>query len=250
MMESEPHHVLRIAHAHGNRRRRIEQALAADVDLIEADVRFDGSRIWVRHEVRAPLLPLLYNGRINRFHREGPWALSLGRMFVRLDLAPIPFDELLDSVGDGAGLMLDLKAAPYSVGRERRFVDAMLSMLDSWFHGQIDFCGSWRLLDLVREARPDQRVHYSVDDDQGWQAFARRLGGSASVRAITIQSSMLDDARESFLRREGVEFFVWDIEREAQAQQAIRRGASGIISHHLDVLNALTPSDIRGREAS
>ena len=146
--------IVRIAHAHGNRRRLIEQALGAGVDFIEADLRYDRGRIWVRHEFRAPLLPLLYNGPVERFHRQGPWALTVRRRSLRLDVAPIPIDELLDMVGDGAGLMLDLKAAPYSAKDASQFVEVLRELLSSWHHGRISFCGSWRLLDLVREANP------------------------------------------------------------------------------------------------
>ncbi len=232
--------VLRIAHAHGNRRRRIEQALAAGVDMIEADLRFDGSRIWVRHELRAPLLPLLYNGRINRFHREGPWAVYIARAFMRLDIAPISFDELLDR-SHGVGLMLDLKRGRYSGAEKRRFIETTFGILDRWHHGPIGFCGSWQLLDSVREVRPDQTLYYSVDDSSGWRALEARVVATPP-RAITIQARMLDDEREATLRRLGLEYIVWDVERPEQAADAIRRGASGIISHHLDVLGDLPPA--------
>lgn len=231
--------VLRIAHAHGNRRQRIKEALAAGVDLIEADVRFSRGRLWVRHELKAPFVPILFNGHVNEFHRRGPYALSLPRGFVRLNVAPIPFDELLDTVGGRAGLLLDLKAGTYSASARERFMDTMLTMLDTWYHGTVRFCGNWRLLDSVRARRPNQPVHYSVDHESAWQSFLARQEGNAAASAITIRSRMLDDERAAYLRRNSVEFYCWDVESRKEALDAIARGASGLISHHLHVFREL-----------
>jgi hypothetical protein len=242
--------VVRIANAHGNRRHRLQQAIAADIDFIEADLRYDRGRIWVRHEFRAPLLPLLYNGQVERFHRQGPWALTLRRLFLRLDLAPIAIDELLDTVGDDAGLFLDLKAAPYSSKDASRFIDVLLGLLKNWHHGPVSFCGSWPLLDLVGTASPEHSVYYSVDDDAGWATFAARVGTPAAIRAITIRRDMLDSERASFLQRSGVEYYCWNVETAVEAETAIDRGATGIISHHLDVLAALQRARPSRTEAS
>ncbi len=100
--------LVRIAHAYGNRRRRIEQALAAGVDLIEADLRYQDGRVWIRHELRVGRLPLLHNARLSGIHRQGPWALTLGPLFLRLDVRPIDLPELLRGVSGRAGLLLDL----------------------------------------------------------------------------------------------------------------------------------------------
>jgi glycerophosphoryl diester phosphodiesterase len=232
---------LRIAHAHGNRRPRIEEALAAGVDLIEADVRFSRGRLWVRHELKAPFVPLLFNGHVNEFHRRGPYALSLPRSFVRLNVSPIPFDELLDRVGGHAGLLLDLKSGAYSAGGRDRFIETLLTILDTWYHGTVRFCGNWQLLDEVRKRRPHQLLHYSVDDESDWHRLQERQAGGLPARAITIRSRMLDPERGADLRRLGLEFYCWDIESRKEALAAIDRGASGLISHHLKVLRDLAP---------
>jgi hypothetical protein len=50
---------------------------------------------------------------------------------------------------------------------------------------------------------------------------------------------MLDVARGEELRRLGLEFYCWDIETRQEALAAIDRGASGLISHHLNVFRDL-----------
>jgi glycerophosphoryl diester phosphodiesterase len=244
-------HVLRIAHAHGNRRHRIEEAMAAGVDLIEADIRHYRGRIWVRHEFRAPFLPVLYNGRLNPFHRQGPWALSLRRLFLRLDLNPLPLDELLDIVGDRVGILFDLKYARYPEREARAFVHTLLHMLETWFHGPIDFCGNWSLLDLV-VAEHDARlpVHYSIDGERQWKKLLQQIQAGTPFRTITIRRSMLDDQRAEILRAAGIDYYCWDIDSSTEAEAAIERGASGIISHNLDVLSALPAPPGRRKEAS
>lgn len=202
----------------------------------------------VRHEQKAPLLPLLYNGHVNEFHRQGPYALSLRRAFVRLDFRPIVLDELLDVVGTRAGLLLDLKEAPYSAATRARFVDAVLTMLDTWSHGLIRFCGDWRLLDEVQTRRPAQPVHYSIDHPTAWRHLLAREVSLPAVRAITIRQDLLDDDRAAYLRRSGIECYAWNIETSGDAQRAIERGAAGVISHHLEVFDDLAP--VRRSDAS
>jgi glycerophosphoryl diester phosphodiesterase len=187
------------------------------------------------------LLPLLYNGHVNEFHRQGPYALSFRRAFVRLDLKPILFDELLAVVGTRAGLLIDLKEAAYSPAVRVRFVDAVLTMLDSRAHGTIRFCGDWRLLDEVRARRPAQIVHYSVDHEAAWLQLRAREASLPPVRAITIRQDMLDDDRAAYLRRGGIEYFAWNLETRDEAQRAIERGAAGLISHHLEAFDDLAP---------
>jgi hypothetical protein len=196
----------------------------------------------VRHELKAPFVPLLFNGHVNEFHRRGPYALSLPRTFLRLNVSPIPFDELLDRVGNRAGLLLDLKSGAYTDSDRGRFIDALLAMLDGWYHGMIRFCGNWRLLDTIRQRRPDQLVHYSIDDGADWRRLTERWAGPLPARAITIRARMLDDERAAYLGSADLEFYCWDVETHEEALAAIDFGARGLISHHLNVFrNLRTP---------
>ena len=232
--------LIRIAHAYGNRRHRVDEAVAAGVDLIEADLRWRGGRVWVRHEHRTRFLPVLYNVGLKGIHRDGPWAASLRRLFIRLDVRPILLDELLDRVGQRCGVLLDLKAGAYGAASARAFVAATFATLDaSASSPTVDFCGSWLLLDAVRVQRPEQMVHYSVDSERDWTALQERLTSSNRPRGITIERKLLDETRAAVLRRAGVEFYCWDVANEEDAQYAIRHGAAGIIADDLDMLAAL-----------
>jgi glycerophosphoryl diester phosphodiesterase len=235
--------IVRIAHAAGNRRDRIAGALAAGVDLIEIDVRWRHEAAWVRHERRLPFLPVLYDRDLRGVHRGGPYAATLGRHFFRLELRGLRFRDAVALVGDGAGLLVDLKAAPYRTSEARRFVANLLTTL-AGFAGTLDFCGGWPLLDLVTEARPGQRVHYSVDKAGHWDALVRRMEGGTAPSGISIHPRLLGAERAETLRRAGIDFYCWDIDDAAAAEQAIALGASGINADDLDLLAAL-----RGRTA-
>ena len=89
-----------------------------------------------------------------------------------------------------------------------------------------------------------------MDDDAGWSRFLARLDSPTPIRAITLRHDMLDDERAAFLRKSGVEHYSWNVETAAAAEAAIGRGATGIISHHLDVLANLPREQPRRTEAS
>src|SRR5439155_765309 len=76
--QAEPIHAprgrpLRIAHAYGNTRARLEVAVASAADLIEADVWYRAGKLWVRHEARMTPFPLLVDKRM-RGHSLPLWS--------------------------------------------------------------------------------------------------------------------------------------------------------------------------------
>ncbi|MBI1885124.1 MAG: glycerophosphodiester phosphodiesterase [Chloroflexi bacterium] len=233
-------HVLRIAHGYGNRPQRIAEAVAAGVDMIEADLRYHAGQVWVRHERRLRLLPLLYNYRLSPEHRRGPWALSLGPWFLRLDLRPIRLEGLIETVAGKAGLLLDLKTDGYSRAEARAFLETVREALQG-FAGPVAFCGSWPLLDLLRDLAPNVRAHYSVDNPAQWDALQPRLGVD-DVRAITFRYGLLDEDRAAQLRERGIAFYCWAVRDPAGAERAVALGASGIIADDLEVLKMLAGS--------
>lgn len=246
-----PRPLVRIAHAYGNRRLRLERVLAAGVDLIETDLRFADGIVWVRHEHRLRRLPLLYNTRLRGIHREGPLAVAAGPLYLRLDRTPIRFPEVVAAVSGRGGLMLDLKAGRYTPAEAARFIETVLETLDAArFAGRLDFCGSWRLLDEVRLRAPTQTVHFSVDGERDWSTFRARAGGADEIRGITIQRRLLTDERGAFLREAGVDFYCWDIEDPADAEHAIAQGAAGVIADDLDLLRALAGRPVRTEAAA
>ncbi len=212
--------------------------MAAGVDLIEADLRWYGGAIWVRHERRLPVLPVLWNNRLRGYHRQGPFAVAAGPLWLRLDVRRITFAELLARIDGRAGLMIDLKRDRYTPVAAGRFVRAVLSVIEaSGFRGEVDFCGSWQLLDVVRQERPAQMVHYSIDS----AADAGRLPGLAEggARGVSIQRGLLTAERAAWLREKEIDVIAWDIATREQALAAIERGASGIIADDLAMLGSI-----------
>jgi glycerophosphoryl diester phosphodiesterase len=229
--------LIAIAHAYANRRDRWQRALDAGVDLIETDLRFDGEQVWVRHERRLGPLPLLYDRGLRGIHAQGPYAMRLGRWNLRLELRPIPLRDVARAVSGRAGLLLDFKRGEYGPSATRAFVDQAFGALDAeGFQGALDCCGSWELLDVVRERRPDTRVHYSVDSAADWERMLARLRRDNAVPGVTIKSELLDDARAGELRERGLHFYVWNVFTDDDAQRARRLGAAGIIADDLELL--------------
>ena len=243
--------ILRIAHAYGNRRARIEQALAAGVDMLEADLRWDGKRIWVRHEHRFGVLPLLYNNRLRGIHREGPFARPIGPYWFRLDTHRISFSELLSLTAGKSGLMLDLKWAHYRKGEAKRFIESVFETLErEKFPGEIAFCGGWGLCSLARKARADARVFFSVDGAHEWELAIARLRAITPPPGITIQSRLLTPERAAELSVPGVPFIAWDIETADEASAAIAAGARGLIADDLELLATLAGTPVHAGRAS
>lgn len=238
--------LVRIAHAYGNRRHRIAQAVAAGVDLIETDLRFDRGTVWVRHEHRVPGLPLLFNNRLHGIHREGPYARSFGPLFVRVDVERIRLPEVVAAVSGRSGLLLDLKAGTYTPSTAERFVDAVLGILaTARFDGRLGFCGSWRLLDVVRTKRPDLTLHYSVDRNASWGAFLARAEGPSAIRAVSIQRRLLTEERAKILSDRDVDVYCWDVANAADAADAVACGAAGVIADDLGLLRDLAGTPVR-----
>ncbi|MFN0147177.1 MAG: hypothetical protein ACKVT1_11750 [Dehalococcoidia bacterium] len=234
-----------IAHAYGDRRRRIEAALESGVEWIEADLRWWGGKTWVRHEHRLPGLPVLWNRNLQGIHRAGPLGRSFGPYWLRLDTGRMRFEELLDRTSGRASLMLDFKAQRYSRAESRRFVASVLRTLELRpFAGGIDFCGMWGLLDLVRVFRPAQEVHYSVDAPRDWGLVQPRLAANDPAVGISIRRSLLTPARAAQLRAANTSFFAWDIDEAVQAEVAIAEGAGGILADDLDLLRSLAGRSI------
>ena len=240
-----------IAHAYGDRRHRVEAALAAGVEWIEADLRWSGGKAWVRHEHRLPVLPILWNHRLKGIHREGPLAASLGPYWLRLDVRCMPFEELLDRTSGRAGLLLDFKAQRYSRPQARRFVASVLRSIEFRpFAGGVDFCGMWGLLDLVRQFRPGQDVHYSVDNERGWALLQPRIVAHDAAVGVTIHRRLLTPERAARLRESGTSFYAWGIEDGPQAAAAIGEGALGIIADDLDLLRSIAGAAVRSEGAA
>ena len=223
MSEDVPRPPVGIAHAYGNRRASIEEALAAGVELIEADVWHRAGELWVRHERRLGPIPLLYDRRSIGVRRIGPWALPFVlRFYLRLDMRPLTLRELLQRTQDRCRVLVDVKGRYSQVDREayaRRLVQ-----LAGDGDGDVAVCGqNWALLDEVRTQAPRLEVRYSVERPWQWQELLRRL----------------DAEKVDLLREKGVSIYCWTVDSRPEAGRLLGQGVDGIISNDLWLLASL-----------
>ena len=133
--------------------------------------------------------------------------------------------------------------------RDREDAKANLVVVDrgdgeAGFRGEVDFCGSWELLDLVRRERPGQMVHYSIDSADDAERLFRLAENGAP--GITIHRDLLTAERAAWLRERGFDVIAWDIATREQALAAIELGASGIIADDLAMLRAIAGTPLKG----
>lgn len=235
-----------VAHAYGNSRERIDEAIAAGVELIEADLRYRHGRIDIRHDYRLPIVPVLYNRGLRGIHKEWPWSVSIGSNMIRLDTPRWQLAGLLAYASGRGSLMLDLKRDTYSEDAAQAFVAATAEAIEvGAFAGRIEFCGFWPLLDRMRERLPSAIVRYSVDTPHDWQRFVERLDGPDPIASVTIQRDLLTHQRAQVMRDARVSFLAWDIETAAEADHALAMGATGVIADDLAMLAALRHQPVR-----
>lgn len=229
--------VLRIAHAFGNTRERLQTALAAPVDMIELDVWYRAGQVWVRHEPRLGPLPLLVDKRM-RGHSPPPLSLPLGkRWYVRLDANRLRLEDVLGAAAGGKRLLVDVKG---SYGRdESRAFARVLARLAREFGG-VAVCGQyWPVLDGLRREALELEVRYSVERLGQWEQFVQMAGQDEGVRRVCIEHRFLSGERARFLDERGVDVFCWTVDDAEAARRLVSAGVDGIISNDLDVLAGL-----------
>jgi glycerophosphoryl diester phosphodiesterase len=233
---------LLIAHAYGDRRDLLEKALAAGVDAIEVDAWLRGGRLWARHERRLGPLPVLFDWRRYAYHGLGPWALPVGRAYVRLDARPLPLDEVLATIGGRCRLLIDVKGEgdrSYVAG----YVAALERLLATTGPGQAMLCGQeWRVLDAALGALPGLPVRYSLERPQQWERLWPRLRSGFRPDGLCLHWALVQEQRTSLLAEMGLPFYVWTVDDPALASRVVALGAEGIITNRLDLLEALSPA--------
>ena len=228
---------LRIAHAFGNRRDRIEAAIAADVDFIEADLWYRAGDIWVRHERRLGFLPLLYDRKPRGMNSFGPCSLTVfPNHYVRLDFRPLRLAELLEATRGKRRLLLDLKD-DHSPERARAYAGALARVLREARCAESSIvCGQTDVLDSVREVAPELDVRHSIERQQQWDAFLRRLDADPALRGVCLHHEFLTDPIARLLEERGLEVFCWTVDEREEARRLVALGADGIISNNLTLL--------------
>ncbi len=225
--------LLRVAHSFGNSRRLLQIALASPVDMIEADVRLRGGRLWLGHDRRLPLLPI-YVARQSLEPRE--WSLfRLGPVQVRFLPHPMPLEGLLESAG-ACQLLLDLKQS-YRSESAAEYVGILAASLRRFGREALDcLCGDWIFLDAARRELPETRLYYSVGDSRAWQALVHRFEAGDQINGISLRSNLFDGSSAHLLQTRGVETLCWCVDDPAEAARVTTLGAGGIISNNLPML--------------
>ncbi|MGD0764686.1 MAG: glycerophosphodiester phosphodiesterase [Dehalococcoidia bacterium] len=230
---------LRIAHGFGNSRELIRIALENRVDVVEADVRLRGSRLWLGHDPRLPLLPVQVGRRPINQPPPAHRALRLSPWEARLDLDPLPLAELLVMVDGRCQLLLDLKATR-GTGSARAFVETLIGQLRRSHQARTArLCGDWPLLDEARRVAPELRTYYSVADRRRWQALGRRLEEGEPICGVSLRGRLLNWSTADFLRKRGLEIFCWSVEDHVEAARVARLGVDGVISSDLTILSMI-----------
>lgn len=216
----EPEHPFAIAHA-GNTRRRLALALAADVDVVEADIWRHGRTMSLHHERRLPLLPLLFE----RWH-------------VRLARGLLSIDDLLETVDGRAGLLLDLKSGG------ARAAGALLRALDRHPRtGRVEVSSHhWGTLRRLARARPGVGVYFSIGRQRMLETFERLPRDAVRPAGVSIQHGLLDERRVERLKLRDLRVYAWTVRDVARARLLLQWGVDGITCDDLSILASLQPS--------
>lgn len=234
------HRVVRIAHAHGNDRNRLAQALAAPVDLIEADIWHRGGEFSVHHDRRLNPFPILADRRV-RSHERPAFSLPLwNRYYVRPDFRTLKLTDLLAAARGRKRLLLDLKGRPTGPAIDTFAKHLARRLREAGAVASVEVCGQFHpVLDSLRGAAPETAVRYSIEHEYQWRKLVRLVEERVQIQGICIAHRFLDESRATFCARNDINVFCWTVDDPTQAQALVARGVHGIISNDLGLLAAL-----------
>lgn len=233
----ESRRVVRIAHAYGNSRAALAEALAADCDMIEVDMWYRGGDIRIHHERKQRWLPFLAD-KIMSSHKPGPWSLKIGGLFVRPDIGTPRLDDILQITAGRKRLLLDVKGR-YSAEDLEGYVERLVHLVrkhkaESW----VALCGqTYSVLHRLREVAPDLEVRYSIQQDYQWERFLRLL--ESGVNQVCVAYGFIDADKAKFMDDNNVDLYCWTVDDWAAARRLVSQGVDGIISNDLELLTKL-----------
>lgn len=212
--------LLAIAHRAANSLPALRSAVAAGVDVVEADVHLSRGRLEVRHSKTVGPLPLLWD--------RGPWQLTPRGAPQQL-LLP----ALLAAAPPSVGLMLDLKG----VGRVgARTVQAVGAQLPG---RPVLVCSRWwPSLDGFREVQWARPV-LSCRNRAELARLQRRLRTGPVPYGVSLHGSLLTAPGVAALRDRVERVMTWGVDDLATLERVIAFGVNGIISNDLEVLRAV-----------
>jgi glycerophosphoryl diester phosphodiesterase len=194
----------------------LQSAEQLGVELVECDVHLRRGRLEVWHVKTVGPIPIIWD----RWRLRGPWVPCL--------LLP----DLLDAIGPGTELMLDLK------GFSPRVAGPVADCIDAHGKGRrFTVCSrNWRVLAALA-GRDDVRVVHSVGNRGQLKALRGRLRKGSPVAGISIHKRLLNAPLVAELKRD-VELIVsWPIETMSEARRLGSWGVDGLISKSFDTLH-------------
>ena len=210
--------LLAVAHRAGNNLADLRAALAAGVDLVEADVHLYRDALEVRH--RKAIGPHLY---------WEPWR-ELDR---RRDLVVPELGEVLAMATGDPRLMLDLKGPSHAVAA--RVAAALRTHTPDV---PVAVCTKqWRMLDSFA-ADPHVRRILSASDPLQLARLRARLR-RAPVHGVSIRLRLLTAPVVAELRRSTDLVLAWPVDSEVALARARQIGVTGVISKNLPMLTRL-----------
>jgi glycerophosphoryl diester phosphodiesterase len=241
-------HPLRIAHGYGNSRRQLALALEGPVDYIEADVWYQDGRVAVRHERKLAPLPLLFDEKDENHagHGPGPYGLSLGRWYIKLQIGTRYLEDMLALARGRRRILLDVKWNPS--GRQSAFAGVLARTVRlAAMADEVTFCGqNWPVLQRLRVIDPGLHVRYSIGVQRQLAAFGH-VPQDETLRGVCVHQSLLNAQLIDILKRRGLDIWTWIVDDIDQARRLVAMGIDGIISNRLDVLGALTEAPAEER---
>jgi glycerophosphoryl diester phosphodiesterase len=216
--------LLAVAHRAGNNLADLRAALAAGVDLVEADVHLYRGALEVRH--RKAVGPHLYWEHWTELNRR--------------DSLVVPqLHELLAVAAGDPRLMLDLKGPSLAVAP--RVAAAMRNHAPGL---PFAVCTKqWRMLDAFAGETHIGRVLSANDLLQ----LARLRGRLRRQRAygVSIRLSLLTEGVVAELRRATDRILAFPVDTEEALARARRVGVTGVISKNLPMLKAIVAQRAR-----
>jgi glycerophosphoryl diester phosphodiesterase len=215
-----------IAHAAGNSRVALADAITAGADYVEVDLWYRSGRFEARHERRVRGLPVLFE-----------------RWYLRLaPRRPIGIEELLDRTDGGARLFLDLKnGGPEAAELLARAVSAAglerLVVSSQW----------WHILREVGRRIPAAVLLYSVDVEAKLQLALSVAERDSLAAGISCRESLLTPQGVARARELGLAVVAWTVDDPERAAELASWGVDGITTHRVSELRSLFDARLEAR---